>query len=423
MTDLFVSYAQNYEDVYLWRALKHVERGCYIDVGAYDPTNDSVTRAFYERGWRGANLEPTQACFDRLRQARPEDINLNVAAGSAEGSITLYEVSGTGMSTSVYENALRAQQIGFSFNAVEVPVTTLDKVWEDSSLHDVHFLKIDVEGDEESVLRGLNFSRHRPWIIVIESMIPNSSEQSFASWEDLVLNADYAFASFDGLNRYYFAKEHPELSGRLSTPPNFFDFFVRASEVEARQEAERLRKAEQSLQGQMEELQGRIEELQDRMEALQGHMEELQRDNELLRGTLTTVCQSRSWRYTAPLRLAKTVLAPKAWLGVGSLFKNPRRTMQGVGRWALNRSALRRLGKGLLPWHTLRWRIRRFLLATEGDKVVRLTASLRNGRIARNENRSDEHSKTFSITECRQAIDVAELKARIHREMECHKTE
>ena len=48
-----ISYAQNFEDVMLWRALKHVERGFYIDIGAQDPVVDSVSLAFYEQGWRG----------------------------------------------------------------------------------------------------------------------------------------------------------------------------------------------------------------------------------------------------------------------------------------------------------------------------------------------------------------------------------
>lgn len=46
----FVSYAQNLEDVRLWRALKLFPRGFYIDVGANHPRIDSVTLAFYERG-------------------------------------------------------------------------------------------------------------------------------------------------------------------------------------------------------------------------------------------------------------------------------------------------------------------------------------------------------------------------------------
>ena len=30
----FISYAQNFEDVMLWRALKHISEGFYIDIGA-----------------------------------------------------------------------------------------------------------------------------------------------------------------------------------------------------------------------------------------------------------------------------------------------------------------------------------------------------------------------------------------------------
>ena len=51
----FISYAQNYEDVMLWRALQHIENGFYIDVGAAWPDVDSVTKAFYDKGWRGIN--------------------------------------------------------------------------------------------------------------------------------------------------------------------------------------------------------------------------------------------------------------------------------------------------------------------------------------------------------------------------------
>ena len=44
-----VSYAQNFEDVMLWRALGQVENGVYIDIGAQHPLIDSVSKAFYEK--------------------------------------------------------------------------------------------------------------------------------------------------------------------------------------------------------------------------------------------------------------------------------------------------------------------------------------------------------------------------------------
>ena len=53
-----ISYAQNFEDVMLWRALGQIEHGFYIDIGAQDPIIDSVSLAFYEHGWRGIHVEP-----------------------------------------------------------------------------------------------------------------------------------------------------------------------------------------------------------------------------------------------------------------------------------------------------------------------------------------------------------------------------
>lgn len=72
-TMTFISYAQNFEDVRLWRALNSFECGFYIDVGATDPAHDSVTKAFYDHGWSGINVEPMQNYYDALRQQRPRD--------------------------------------------------------------------------------------------------------------------------------------------------------------------------------------------------------------------------------------------------------------------------------------------------------------------------------------------------------------
>lgn len=53
-----VSYAQNFEGVMLRRALQGVQRGFYLGLGAQDPVEDSVTKHFYDGGWRVMNIEP-----------------------------------------------------------------------------------------------------------------------------------------------------------------------------------------------------------------------------------------------------------------------------------------------------------------------------------------------------------------------------
>ena len=93
---MFVSYAQNGEDVILWRVFKDIVSGTYVDVGAADPTLFSVTRAFYDRGWSGINIEPAPEYATLLEEERPRDLTLRCGASDTSGEATLYVVEGTG---------------------------------------------------------------------------------------------------------------------------------------------------------------------------------------------------------------------------------------------------------------------------------------------------------------------------------------
>ncbi|WP_063889240.1 FkbM family methyltransferase [Burkholderia ubonensis] len=219
----FLSFAQNFEDIVLWRALSDVEQGFYIDVGANEPIEDSVTKAFYERGWHGVNVEPVTEHFDALVQDRPRDINLACALGERPGRLTLYEIDARGLSTNAPEIANRYRESGRVYGEREVEVRTLADVCEAYAPRDIHFLKIDVEGFERKVLLGADFKRFRPWILVIESTEPNSPVDNSAEWESIVTDAGYEYAYFDGLNRFYVAAEHRDLKPRIALAPNVFD--------------------------------------------------------------------------------------------------------------------------------------------------------------------------------------------------------
>lgn len=223
----FVSYSQNAEDVLLWRALGHVQNGFYIDVGASDPVEHSVTKAFYERGWRGISIEPLPSFHEQFQQQRPGDVNLAVAAGAEDGELTLYDVPDVrGWASPDQAVAEMHRAEGHTIAELKVPVRTLASVCAEHVRGEIHFLKIDVEGFEADVLRGMDFARWRPWVLVIEATLPNSRETNHASWEDMVTGQRYRFAWFDGLNRWYVAEEHPELMQHFGIQPNVFDAFI-----------------------------------------------------------------------------------------------------------------------------------------------------------------------------------------------------
>ena len=63
--DLRTTWAQNGEDVVLVRGLTGAT-GFYVDIGAYDPEVESVTKLFSDRGWRGINVNPIASFVDRF---------------------------------------------------------------------------------------------------------------------------------------------------------------------------------------------------------------------------------------------------------------------------------------------------------------------------------------------------------------------
>lgn len=224
----FVSYAQNFEDVLLHRVFGALPTGFYIDVGAWDADLDSVTRAFYDAGWHGINIEPVPALHAALAARRPRDTTLAVALAAQPGTIPFHVFEGTGLSTMDAATAQAHIQDGRSGTLIQVPATTLAEVCRAHAPPEVHFLKIDCEGSERGVLLGADFTAWRPWVVLIEAVEPNNPVPTHAAWEQLMTEAGYRFVWFDGLNRFYVAAErHDALAHHFTTPPNVFDGFVR----------------------------------------------------------------------------------------------------------------------------------------------------------------------------------------------------
>lgn len=231
---VFTSYAQNFEDVLLNRAFMGVDRGFYIDVGAADPAFDSVTKAFYDRGWTGINVEPSEHFFPRLSAERVRDVNLNLAVSDVAGSMSFFSVEGyEELSTTIGAIAAEYQDGGREVIETVVNTRTLAEICEEYAAETIHFLKVDIEGGELAALEGADFSRFRPKIILVESVTFGSDALTAASWEKILTDADYQHVYFDGLNRFFVAAEERQLAEHFITPVNVRDQYERPTEGRA----------------------------------------------------------------------------------------------------------------------------------------------------------------------------------------------
>src|SRR3981189_1528593 len=137
-----------------------------------------------------------------LSVQRPLDTNLAIAVSDGSDGAELYEIADTGLSTLVHTIAQQHTKAGLSTRVINVPTTTLSDVLRQFAPSEIHFLKIDVEGAEHLVLRGADFEKYRPWIVLVEPPHQGPKQPSHEAWEETLLNAHYDFAYFDGLNRF-----------------------------------------------------------------------------------------------------------------------------------------------------------------------------------------------------------------------------
>jgi FkbM family methyltransferase len=219
-----LSYAQNLEDYHLELMFADQASGTYVDVGGGHPVADNVSFWFYLKGWRGLVVEPQQALADIYAHVRPRDHTVSCLAGRSEGEAQFHIVEKLhGFSSTVREHAEGAAEFGAAFTTIVKPVRSLAALIDETGLETIDFLKIDVEGAEAEVLAGMDFTRHRPRVILLEAVAPGSMADASAAWERDLLAQGYRFAFFDRLNRFYVAEEAKELAARLPAEPAPWD--------------------------------------------------------------------------------------------------------------------------------------------------------------------------------------------------------
>nr|NQU91819.1 FkbM family methyltransferase [Bacteroidota bacterium] len=343
-SEIMISYAQNFEDVILERFFKNIEKGFYVDVGAAGPALHSVTKHFYDKGWQGINIEPSLSLFNDLIIERGRDINLNLVVSDQDGLIEFFDLANTGLSSIMEQNvktAISNENLrDYNNNKFEEAKSILVESRKLSGILsqyapniEIDFLKIDVEGAEREVIKSNNWARFRPKVILIEATIPNSTTQNYSEWEKLIIEAEYAFVYFDGINRFYLRNDLLKYKDVFSYPPCYFDAFTLFTEVkkqikiselqslchqlQSRQkELQSQHKELQSQHGELQsqhgefqsqhkELQSQHKELQSQYEELQSHHHQLQTQYQDLQAFNIIITSSLSWRLTFPLRFIK----------------------------------------------------------------------------------------------------------------------
>ena len=178
-----LSYSQEGEDLILERMFEGQESGFYVDVGALHPRRFSNTCRFYERGWRGINIEPNPDGLVLFRRQRKRDINLEYGVADHDGELVYTMFNEPALNT--FDKALADQRPSDRYHIVgtkKIAVRRLASILEESmpASTRIDFMSIDVEGYDLDVLKSNDWSKFRPACVLVEVVgfnLANSGEE------------------------------------------------------------------------------------------------------------------------------------------------------------------------------------------------------------------------------------------------------
>ncbi len=214
--DVAGSFSQYGEDLVIDAMLGSPAHGVFVDVGANDPSELSNTRRFYDRGWRGINIEPDTEQFAAFERLRPCDVNLNIGIAESAGEMTFYRMDPSTLSTFDLEASIDNLAHPGSRLAAEVPVpvrplaAVLDEYLDGRP---IDLLSVDTEGLDLTVLQSNDWQRYRPRVVLVEIAWRGKLIAEYLSAQR------YLFIWSNGVNGVFVDADRPLRGGR--TAPTF----------------------------------------------------------------------------------------------------------------------------------------------------------------------------------------------------------
>jgi FkbM family methyltransferase len=208
------SFAQQGEDLILDRVLTRVlhkdifKPHTYVDVGAYDAIDSSVTYLLYLRGWNGVVFDPSSFTQKSFKRWRKRDVFVDAVVGNEDGVdvdfyIPKYSLSDQSSVSTKYPNLEKID----GFDKLVFRQVNLNSELRRQGLSKIDVLNIDVEGAELEILKNLDFDFFKPSVIAVE-IHGNDLEECLKSDEArLIISKGYQFVGSAVITQFLARKD------------------------------------------------------------------------------------------------------------------------------------------------------------------------------------------------------------------------
>ena len=139
-----------------------VTNGFFLDVGSWDGTIDSNTKALEQKGWTGICIDP----FPKNMQDRTCKMFKDVVHSQSGKRVSFRQSDALG---GIEDTLGRWKQATENTRTIELTTVTLGEILETAKApRFIHFVSLDIEGAELEALRGFPFDRYQIGALAVE---------------------------------------------------------------------------------------------------------------------------------------------------------------------------------------------------------------------------------------------------------------
>lgn len=186
-------YSQVGQDEFLDKfVFKGLKDGTFLDLGAFDGVKFSNTYFFEKKFcWKGWCFEPIPKIFKELKKNR-KCVCYNNCIGNKEDIVRFSFVESNPMLSGISKNLSErdAERIKMEKNPPKIitsKVINIKKFLAENKIKEIHLLSLDIEGNEEKVLRAINFEKVFVHTICLEDNYGEKKIDSFLNKQGFVL--------------------------------------------------------------------------------------------------------------------------------------------------------------------------------------------------------------------------------------------
>lgn len=197
-------YSQHGEDFLTNEIFQHKKTGFFVEIGCLDGIEFSNTYFFEKQGWKGICVEAHKDFVELLKENRKGSYVVHCAVGERNEEDVIFYANKIGSLSTLDKKEEKRWEENYrefftGFEEQHVKMRTLTSIFDEAGVDEIDFISLDIEGYEVMALSGLDLSKYRPHLFIIEY----KDDVHKNGLESILFPKGYMYIGKRGCNLFY----------------------------------------------------------------------------------------------------------------------------------------------------------------------------------------------------------------------------